>query len=77
MQWQPIDTAPLDGTELVLWCEKSQLLVLVGRYSPKRSRWEEYRIDGDELPEYAPIESWVKPTHWFKIEPPDNSLDTP
>lgn len=55
-EWQPIETAPRDGTWLLLWDGGCRL---IGHFYPPEGRWD--NADGDEL----------KPTHWTPLpEPP-------
>ena len=68
-QWQPIETAPRDGTRILLFSQK---------YGPSTGHWSEQK----ELQEgYFPVEGhWKmhsvlnkeeKPTHWMPLlEPP-------
>jgi hypothetical protein len=68
MQWQPIATAPKDGTEIVLWCEDGSLVRLACWRGGAWREWDLARSGFDCM-------AWVilqspPPTHWFKIEPP-------
>ena len=68
-EWQPIETAPKDGTEVLLWgryWSDSQGLFSrphVGSYVENLERWQvgvshhDYRFR-------------VRPTHWMPLPPP-------
>lgn len=54
--WQPIETAPKDGTQLLLWSNRPT----VGAYGQRYQNW--FTIPG----EYT-----CRPTHWMPLpEPP-------
>ena len=73
MQWKPIETAPKDGSEVVLWI-KWKNDEGNGWFSAdcvyREGRWHEWGDGGFDAMEYMPLEDWEIPTHWFKIEPP-------
>lgn len=63
-EWQPIETAPKDGTTVDLWC-------VAGFGAAERAPGMEYRdgsweheLAGDEL-----NEGWT-PAHWRPLPPP-------
>jgi hypothetical protein len=61
MAWQPIDTAPTDGTHVLLFANMS----VVGYASWRRGR--EFPVSWVTLP----AERWIDPTHWMPLpEPP-------
>lgn len=66
--WQPIETAPKDGTWVLLWCRSNNPLILVGGYSREFLQdysWEGWidRYNGEDVP---------TPTHWRPLpEPPE------
>jgi hypothetical protein len=65
MKWQPIETAPKDGTEVVLWVGTA-----IGGYSVHRAfyRMGHWRYwDGDS----HPLENFERPTHWLMIVSPE------
>lgn len=68
MQWQPIDTAPKDGTEIVLWCEKSKSMLLQCKW--KHNEWHELKLNDFDVMSWSSLESYEMPTHWMKIVPP-------
>ena len=65
--WNPIDTAPLDGTAILLWIPPST--IAIGSYDPDRySRrprpfWD-YRATRPHVCRQAP------PTHWMLLPSP-------
>lgn len=71
--WQPIETAPKDGTLVLLWCNFSDhsLRVLISRYMPERvvpvRRPHDpfvWQSEGGAIAERVP-------THWMPLpEPP-------
>ena len=57
--WQPIETAPKDGSEIILFDpDYSQRSGFEGRYSAPRGNW------------LSSYDSPVKPTHWMPLPPP-------
>jgi len=67
MNWQPIETAPKDGTEILVWCAQFKCAVVVAWtvsvWVPCGGAWvgEENRSDTTEWPA----------THWMPLpEPP-------
>lgn len=77
-EWQPIETAPKDGTEVLVWCSKCALVPIAMSYSSAAYFELEY---GD--PEYMeegwymswsypvdPPEVTWQPTHWMPLPPP-------
>jgi hypothetical protein len=68
MDWQPIETAPKDGESLVLWCEKSEQMILDAAW--KCGQWREFTLDGYDNLSWRALEPWQKPTHWMRIVPP-------
>lgn len=78
MEWQPIETAPRDGTVILAYCpEYGMRQTEMGRYregSPGYARWE--MGDGPRNYGWVWIEekhnsahTW-KPTHWMPLPPP-------
>ena len=82
MDWQPIETAPRDGTHILGWnAEYGQRETNMGRYgkgSPGFAAWEK----GDGPLNYGwvwdePIHNWGctwKPTHWLPLQQPPKGL---
>lgn len=68
MRWQPIDTAPKDGSLLILW-ESYEVEPFIGRWNDFRSRWvastAHYDTDGNA----CVIDTVYSPavTHWMPI----------
>lgn len=57
-EWRPIETAPKNGTEVLLWCERRQGH-FIGVWDSSSDRWKSF---GNTI--YA--------THWMPMpEPPD------
>jgi hypothetical protein len=73
LPWQPIETAPKDGSEIVLWCAKSKSLIVKCCWSVIRGKWVEWAIDGFDYLDWCPLEPHDKPTHWLRIIPPPAS----
>jgi hypothetical protein len=66
MAWQPIETAPKDGTEVLLWIKGDE-------ESPRKGRWEE-RLDLRRGHKWCVAYGWCEdtPTHWMPLpEPPE------
>lgn len=83
--WQPIDTAPKDGTEVFLYVPGDSLHPTAGRYKTREYFSEEY-----DDPDYQE-EGWywsfgypsdfhqevLTPTHWMPLpEPPEEEEPT-
>jgi hypothetical protein len=66
MKWQPIETAPKDGTYIDLWADNFRFADAFW-FDPKTDdRWhgiEEGWVFHSEGFEYV----WVTPTHWMPI----------
>lgn len=59
-EWQPIETAPRDGTHMLLFREH---VYFIGYWATKAQSW---RVNADGLPMINP-----PPTHWMPLpEPP-------
>ena len=67
MKWQPIETAPKDGTEIVLWARGGYAISGVVWSD---GRWREWTYFGLEA-----IEEETQPTHWLKIVPPSKEVE--
>lgn len=64
--WQPIDTAPRDGTEILLWdgyklCVASWAFGSLFRIEPKE--W----ITGECRGDYNSYDTVDEPTHWLPL----------
>lgn len=82
MEWQSIETAPKDGTEIILAIptgakqfNQQRYWVHLGWYAPDESRfkWQFYDGVDDELDDRAMINGIQEdaPTHWMPLpEPP-------
>lgn len=70
--WMPIETAPKDGTAILLgsrggsWIGK-WLPVYVSGYRPENP-WSSLMLNHDHMGE-----KWCKPTHWMPLPPPPTS----
>jgi hypothetical protein len=66
MQWQPIETAPKDGTEIWLFCPDEQPQQVAGYWAadPNGPYWaycEQLVMD---------VAGEAFPTHWMPLPPP-------
>ena len=78
--WQPISTAPRDGTWFVIWTHGAPE---VGKYNP--SYWPDYvpepGMDGlyrkqqREIYEWQGFNNFSAATHWAPITPPEDASD--
>lgn len=60
--WQPIETAPKDGTRVLLHTPDTH------RYSPVLGSWSDFEERWEEWGDYYPC----YPTHWMPLpEPPE------
>lgn len=66
MEWQPIETAPKDGSEILLFCPDDEPQVVAGNYYRPAKCW----MYADQLMnEVSP--DGCQPTHWMPLpEPP-------
>jgi hypothetical protein len=68
-QWQPIETAPIDGTELLLYCGDEWSGIIVGHYgdllwlNDVTDEWETETCWQSGLEKYCP-------THWMPLPKP-------
>lgn len=68
MDWQPIETAPKDGTIILLFCPEYEMLT--DRYGA--GEWEDH---GPYAEQMGAPGTWIhflegEPTHWAPISPP-------
>lgn len=82
MDWQPIETAPRDGTDVIAWDKK---------FGARQTQWRNYgtgspakaAYDRGDGPRGAfvwrePIHNWVqdwRPTHWMPLPDPPETPD--
>jgi hypothetical protein len=63
--WQPIKTAPKDGTRILLFMPKTNFKIYVGQYLRNEDRSEAWYCGG-----FGTLSS-TKPSHWASLpEPP-------
>lgn len=71
MTWQPIETAPKDGQEVLIW-EKWGNTPVVAWYSERKSKWfagtEHYDTDGDACVIDRLSQELI--SHWQPLPPP-------
>jgi hypothetical protein len=67
MKWQPIETAPKDGTQVVLWVAITGTGAgySISRAFYRKNHWRYWEDESHAL------EECERPTHWFKISPPE------
>jgi len=79
MTWQPIETAPKDGTEVLCWCPSAAMVPVVmhfssAEYFEREYGDAEYIEEGWHLSYSYPnglAECTWEPTHWMPLpEPP-------
>lgn len=71
MEWQPIETAPKDGTQILIWISAAwtRAQVRLVHWYDEWGNWQE-GADPDPLTdEYCGIGSAV-PTHWMPLPNP-------
>lgn len=63
-EWQPIETAPKDGTEVLLWIDDDE-------ESPRKGHWEP-RLSLNRPHKWSVAYGWCedKPTHWMPLPAP-------
>lgn len=71
LPWDTIDTAPKDGSEIVLWCQSAQAMLSKCRWSARWSCWEEWDLDLAGEMAWLNLEPYEIPTHWLKLTPPN------
>ena len=65
MDWQPIDTAPKDGTPIILWP-----FTVRGYAIPQTGFWTELYGGVWYLPSVGHLNGTWKPTHWMPSPDP-------
>lgn len=69
--WQPIETAPRDGTKVLLWIGKPWSKVEIARFYPPWDNWQVGAIPADPAREEIYGIGNALPTHWQPLpEPP-------
>ena len=59
-KWQPIESAPKDGTRVLLWCPAERFIIFLGNYRESSGGWTE---NGSYV---------LEPTHFMPLpEPPE------
>ena len=77
LDWQPIETAPKDGTEIVCWLD-GRVAQLIWKTNSrlagnKEGLRESYFGDMVEYDDYHLAEPGAGPTHWINVGQPDRS----
>ncbi len=75
-EWQPIETAPKDGTEVDLWCEPFDAMEVGNACRMTNCMFSEHSDDVWKayvaLHGWCSIEKFWRPTHWMPVPtPPD------
>lgn len=68
-EWQPIETAPKDGRDVLLWIPADE-------ESPRKGRWEKLLDDPSRPHRWCVAYGWCEdtPTHWMPLpSPPEPS----
>jgi hypothetical protein len=65
--WQPIETAPKDGTRLLLWNGHRRILAWYARYSDTSEGWHRQNLSGEPLGLRTDL---VEDTHWMLFPAP-------
>ena len=68
--WAPIETAPKNGKQLILWCASAERMILEAMWSMRKGEWVEWSISGFGNMEWVRLEPYEIPTHWMRVEPP-------
>lgn len=78
-QWQPIETAPKDGTKILGWNQQlGQRETFMDKYTDGSPGYKKHKESGGPIDIgwywFDPIHNWAstwKPTHWMPLpEPP-------
>jgi hypothetical protein len=76
--WQPIETAPKDGTEIDVWCggEFPRRVTCASWREPTESEWWSHGGDTIDTPDacwhdcFGPLGKDNTPTHWMPLPAP-------
>ena len=68
--WAPIETAPKDGKQLILWCASAERMIMAAAWSTTKNIWVEWDRDGFGNMDLVRLEPYEIPTHWMRVEPP-------
>lgn len=69
--WQPIETAPKDGTKIIGLREGQARQCYWGEYYPKQYVW----FTGRTLPTMSAEPETFQPTHWIPFPSPPNTIN--
>lgn len=75
-EWQPIETAPKDGTEILVWAKEGRRCArwVPGNHRHKQG-WADWIEDADE--DYLSEIVYLHPTDWMPLpDPPTSSEST-
>jgi hypothetical protein len=76
MGWQPIDSAPKDGTEILVYCPAGQQAKSGWAFGPaiQSVKWDGSLTHQNSmwwtLTGYHEADAWPEPTHWMPLPPP-------
>jgi hypothetical protein len=89
MKWQPIETAPRDGTDVLVYKDVATVPVVHIAWYRSEEEWRDHGgcLFGDTLEEYVgwwsytrnsvtqeKLEGYAEPTHWMPLpEPPEDT----
>lgn len=74
-KWRPIETAPKDGTHILLWVPKDEPQIIVGyhdKFQQSDGTVDEWWTYADRLLQDVAGEI-VKPTHWIPLPAPPST----
>ena len=69
--WQPIETAPKDGTEVLLWTDEYPRVVSASYR--EFGEWEGWTFTDEALADIQP-EGPREPSHWMPLPPPPSEV---
>lgn len=61
-EWQPIETAPRDRTQILVWDGRDISIALSGSFGAWHGT-----IGGELVAEYDGYLTYLKPTHWMPL----------
>lgn len=67
--WQPMATAPKDGTRIRGYIDGYEIVVHLKRFDPPFQGHSEWWVDDDDSP-------MLDPSHWQHLSPAPTSMDT-